>query len=217
MHLCYILGASNAGKTTLIKQLEEAGLSLASIRVGEEMRKRHPPSFFQGQGAPEKTRKEAWEVFSSGFLQHAGSVDYILVDGQPRRIEETEQLIGTEARIGAWALAEIPRTFIYLHADQQTLVGRCCERFQVSPGIQDLLTAGKWSPADLLRSAGQALDDQLISSDVYYNICRVVNDPIALLPILLRLYRGGEIFRQLDSTDEGLFDSALSFLLTLRT
>lgn len=119
-----LMGVTCTGKTTIVDKLLEVsdkeGGWLRAVRVGAEMRKRHPPEFFKGFAAMEETEKEVWEIFDKQY--NAALIDphcqAIIIDGQPRMASQVHQL----RRRVAFS------HYIMLHADTATLEERARNR-----------------------------------------------------------------------------------------
>lgn len=71
------------------------------------MRKRHPPEYFKGQAAPRHTQEEAWRLFMEGYESALSWAEIIVVDGQPRSLDQNEKIC---------ALSGVHKQFIFLHA-----------------------------------------------------------------------------------------------------
>lgn len=67
MSLIFVIGATNAGKSTLISAAKEVGCG--TVEVGKMMRAKYPPEYFQGQAAPTKTQGEAMQMMMDGIEQ----------------------------------------------------------------------------------------------------------------------------------------------------
>ena len=87
--ITYVLGTTCVGKSTLIEKAAEYSKDVHIIQVGKELRRRHPPEYFQGKGAMDFTEHEVEEIFSEEVHKAAmlGKCE-ILVDGNPRSIEQ---------------------------------------------------------------------------------------------------------------------------------
>lgn len=95
MKIFYVLGTTCSGKTTLIELAQQRfPETIGVIEVGKALRQKYPPSYFDGQGAPEKTELEALEIFESQ-LQANRHKRVVFVSGQPRRISQIQPTIGT--------------------------------------------------------------------------------------------------------------------------
>lgn len=83
--IIYLMGVTCSGKTTLVDDfLSDPFGNVGAVQVGKEMRRRYPPEYFQGSGAPGHTEDEARRIFEEQ-LKAAEGKKLILVDGQPRR------------------------------------------------------------------------------------------------------------------------------------
>lgn len=84
----FVLGPTNAGKSTLLKTVKELfPQRVGLVEVGKEMRRRHPPEFFQGSAAPEHCEQEALSIFHEQMVE-ATKHEFVFVDGQPRRVSQ---------------------------------------------------------------------------------------------------------------------------------
>ena len=90
--IIYMMGVTNAGKTTLIDKLVEQDSRIGAVQVGKEFRRRYPPGHFAGQGAPDHTEEEALRIYSE-LLDLAKDKQIVLVDGQPRRMSQVPLVI----------------------------------------------------------------------------------------------------------------------------
>jgi hypothetical protein len=98
MNLIFVIGATNAGKSTLIEAAKHLGHG--TVEVGKAMRAKHPPEYFQGSAAPEHTEIEAWQCLLDGIAASnlAHSIKYApfggerrafcFIDGQPRSLKQ---------------------------------------------------------------------------------------------------------------------------------
>lgn len=98
MNLIFVIGATNAGKSTLIEAAKHLGHG--TVEVGKAMRAKHPPEYFNGQAAPEHTEIEAWNCLLEGLgaaqlahtVKHAlfsgERPGYCFIDGQPRSLKQ---------------------------------------------------------------------------------------------------------------------------------
>lgn len=88
-----LMGPTCSGKSTFIQSLLTTNPdTIGAIEVGKEMRRRHPPEYFNGLGAMEHTEKEVWDIFEEQFEANRGK-RIILVDGQPRLPSQVDKLI----------------------------------------------------------------------------------------------------------------------------
>lgn len=116
MNLIFVIGATNAGKSTLIEAAKHLGHG--TVEVGKAMRAKHPPEYFKGSGAPEHTEIEAWQCMldemlladqvrlpdgsgwqplpdgswvnhvTGAFRFGAGAPRFCFIDGQPRSLRQ---------------------------------------------------------------------------------------------------------------------------------
>ena len=89
--ILHVLGNTGVGKTTVMDLVCQRNPGLAfGISVGRELRKRYPPSYFEGQATPQKTELEAMQIYREFVNFHStpeSSARLILVDGQPRKLK----------------------------------------------------------------------------------------------------------------------------------
>jgi adenylate kinase family enzyme len=129
MRVQYVMGPTNAGKSTLIDALVPPeplapGMKyfpssrypgVGAIRVGKLLRAKYGEAYFQGQGALQTTEAEATSMVEEGVrAAHADGKRLVLVDGQPRTKFQLD-----------WVLAfrdgrSVPHTahFLFLHASR---------------------------------------------------------------------------------------------------
>jgi len=123
-----VIGVTNAGKSTLMDHMRSVD-GCACIEIGKEMRRRHPPEYFQGLGAMAETEQEVWEIFDE---QHSDALHrgapLVLIDGQPRLESQVLQL---RIRVGKYRLLQ-------LHAPHDELRRRAEARDGASPGALQL-------------------------------------------------------------------------------
>ena len=105
MNLIFVIGPTNAGKSTLIEAAKHLGHG--TVEVGKAMRKKHPPEYFAGQAAPDHTEIEAWQCMldemeiarmgcdpltEQGAVAHlsgrAVGKQFCFIDGQPRSLKQ---------------------------------------------------------------------------------------------------------------------------------
>lgn len=105
----FVIGATNTGKSFLLDSVRRHP-DCGVIEVGKEMRRRYPPSHFQGQAAPAHTAEEAWQVYLDGMTENAKKA-LIWCDGQPRDLIRTERILALNPE-------KYPRLFIHLWASK---------------------------------------------------------------------------------------------------
>ena len=122
--IVFVLGATNCGKSTLLSyaktiQTSEGVCPYGFVEVGKMMRAKYPPDFFDGNGAPAHTQKEAWKMFLDGFhTERDAGKDIIFVDGQPRNMEQYK-----------WACAlSYSMCYAHLFASYEVKKARAMER-----------------------------------------------------------------------------------------
>jgi len=120
MHLISVMGVTNTGKSTLLAEaakIERVGL----IEVGKELRRRHPPEYFNGFAAMKHTEDEVWEIFGEQYdAAKSAGCSVVLADGQPRIIEQVGRIVGYDLGSGF--------SVLHLYASRETLTQRARER-----------------------------------------------------------------------------------------
>lgn len=81
--IVFVLGETNAGKSTLIDRMEKSGFYYA-VLIGRILRAKYPPEYFEGQAAPAKTDTDAWSIMVEEINKAHNSCKTPVVDGQPR-------------------------------------------------------------------------------------------------------------------------------------
>ena len=121
-NILHLMGPTCAGKSTLIsRMLVIAPELVGAVEVGKMMRAKYldpksphyQPDFFKGQAAPTHTQAEAWQMYVDGVkAQIAAKKRIILVDGQPRDIQQARDVVG---------LWKSPHraSYLMIHADQE--------------------------------------------------------------------------------------------------
>lgn len=140
LRLFCIMGPTCAGKSTLLQQVQERqNESVGVVEVGKVLRDKYPPSYFEGQGAPKKTREEAWDICVSGIVHNwlAGR-HQILIDGQPRSLDQVHQMAGIlthlRRRLDADQMPHnVDITYIYLYCHEEVSMMRASKRDGNSP------------------------------------------------------------------------------------
>jgi shikimate kinase len=93
MKVFFLIGITCSGKTTILNQMKQRHPdAIGLVQVGKEMRRRHPPEYFDGLGAMPKTEDEAWTIFEEQLKKCAG-YRYVLVDGQPRMASQVQRCL----------------------------------------------------------------------------------------------------------------------------
>lgn len=87
-----IMGATGSGKSTFLHKAREL-IGAHTVEVGKMLRAKYPPEYFEGSAAPTKTAKEAWNMCVQGIK--AGKDKIILVDGQPRDVQQARNMMKT--------------------------------------------------------------------------------------------------------------------------
>lgn len=94
--ILHLMGPSCAGKSTLIKRLLALEpQKIGAVEVGKILTAKYGEAYFKGQAAPEKTQKEAWDIYTESVEEFAKQGKrLILVDGQPRDLLQAQQVEG---------------------------------------------------------------------------------------------------------------------------
>lgn len=125
----YVLGTTCSGKDFLIETaIQKYPDIFGAVQVGKEFRKRYPPEYFKGSGAPDHTEKEALEIFVN---QHDAAVvagkKIILVSAQPRRPSQVEPV-----------MRKAPGEILWLFADEEETMRRMARRFKDDQASMEL-------------------------------------------------------------------------------
>jgi len=100
-HLVFVIGPTNAGKGTFLDAAKRWDDRVGLVEVGKMMRAKYldpksphyDPDHFKGQAAPKHTAVEAWQMMLDGIRNNEeNGKSVILVDGQPRDIEQCERI-----------------------------------------------------------------------------------------------------------------------------
>jgi predicted kinase len=90
-----IMGACYTGTTTLLAKCKQEEPSLFGlVEVGKLLRAKYGEDHFKGQAAPDHTEQEAWDLGEremNARIREGHKV--ILVDGQPRRINQFQKMV----------------------------------------------------------------------------------------------------------------------------
>lgn len=118
MKFFYLVGVTNSGKDYFAQRaLEKAPSLIGMTNVGQIFRQRYPASHFKGQGAPQNTEEEAFQIFCSEVKRVREEGKRIcLVNGQPRRVSQVDRVM--------YANSEV----IWFHEDDDVLVERAKQR-----------------------------------------------------------------------------------------
>lgn len=132
--IVHLMGMTGAGKSTLIRRLcQFEPEKVGAIEVGRMLRAKYGEAYFNGQAAPKHTQGEAWDMYVAGVnALVAQKKQLILVDGQPRDIQQARDVEGL------WKYPH--RTdFVLLHADHETRLDRVKERAKTADNPTDHL------------------------------------------------------------------------------
>jgi len=144
----YVIGITCAGKDFFIESaLRKYPDVFGACQVGKEFRKRYPPEYFQGQGAPEHTEREAMEIFKGQMTaaDDAGK-KIVLVSGQPRRPSQVELCLNYK-----WG------EVIWVHASDEIILLRIRDRFRDDPAGYNL-------------AIQRVINDKIMYYDVLYEL-----------------------------------------------
>lgn len=102
---------------------------MGTIEVGEEMRRRHPPEYFNGLGAPEHCEREALEIFHQQLeATLAQKKDTILCSGQPRRVSQIDHTRAVRHKY------DLQLVYVVMNPPEEVLLARLQHRFE--PGSE---------------------------------------------------------------------------------
>ncbi len=124
--LVCLSGITCSGKDTIAEMLAEMDQGIGLIQIGKEMRKRHPPEFFQGLGAMSSTEDEVKEIFKEQYEAHSDK-HTIICAGFPRVAYQYEFITQFE-----------DRAFIYIYSDEYDYLDRLDVRFKDNPSGREL-------------------------------------------------------------------------------
>lgn len=117
--IAHLMGPTCAGKSTLINRLLLIAPELVgAVEVGKMLRAKYGEAYFKGQAAPTHTQGEAWQMYQDGVqAMIAAKKRLILVDGQPRDIQQARDIVGL------WH-APHRAEFLLIHADHEVREAR---------------------------------------------------------------------------------------------
>lgn len=141
MQVIFLLGMTNAGKSTFIEGLKPYQ-HIGAVEVGKLLRAKYPPSYFEGSMAPAKTAVEAMAMCQAGITEAAATGrKFCIVDGQPRDIPQAKMLPAAYPSAWYWCL----------HAPRAVRLARAVNRDPgtIPPEIRQRIIDGKLSPAEL--------------------------------------------------------------------
>jgi adenylate kinase family enzyme len=124
-----LVGVTNVGKTTLLDYLRQrAGYGF--IEIGKEMRRRYPPSHFQGLGAMKATEDEVWQIFDEQYAAAcaAGAV-IIISDGQPRMVDQVHTM---HRKVGDFHVLQLHAPFEVIEERAEKRDGHDPEKFDLT-------------------------------------------------------------------------------------
>ena len=130
--LIYLLGATNAGKSTFLQRALAAVPRAHEVEVGKMMRAKYldpasphyQPDYFKGQAAPDHTEAEAWQMMLDGIAAAPEGTEMILIDGQPRSVKQA---------VAAATMPGHERMFLHLWAPRHVRQARAEARDKDSP------------------------------------------------------------------------------------
>lgn len=130
--IVFVMGATCSGKTTLIEKADEYFADTATtLCVGKILRKKHPPEYFEGSGAPEKTTQDVLDIFDKGVSDFKDSTySMLLVDGMPRQDCQIQRVAELESHFHI--------VFVYLYCPDKERELRLSERFKKGTSGHDL-------------------------------------------------------------------------------
>lgn len=126
--LLYVIGVTCSGKGYFIEStMREHSELFAAVQVGKEFRRRYPPDYFQGSGAPAHAEQEAHDIFYEQLdAAKATGKPIILIDGQPRRLSQVQ------------LVRDNPGSVLWFHSDELVVRERLALRFPDDEASRDL-------------------------------------------------------------------------------
>lgn len=131
--LIFVIGPTNAGKGSLLAAAHRRSPGrVGLVEVGKMMRAKYldpasphyDPDHFKGQAAPKHTAEEAWQMMVDGLKANsAEGKSVILVDGQPRDIEQAERIHHKYELGYDWNVA-----FAHIYAPESLRLERALQR-----------------------------------------------------------------------------------------
>lgn len=94
-HLFFIIGPTNAGKTTFMDTVkEEKKEKVHLVEVGRILRGMFPPEYFKGHANPAHTAQLAWDLMKEHVQKGVDAgASYVFVSGQPRDVRQAKDVI----------------------------------------------------------------------------------------------------------------------------
>lgn len=132
--LLFVIGPTNAGKSTFLQKAKAAWPEVGLVEVGKMMRAKYPPEHFQGQAAPAHTQVEALQMMMDGIkAAEAAGCPMALIDGQPRDMDQLKLILGMRDK---YMIA-----FLHLWAPLEERERRARERDKDNPAKLELSLA----------------------------------------------------------------------------
>lgn len=140
-YIISVIGPTCSGKTTFIRFCKDKRPDLFdSVNVGQKLRAKYPPSYFEGKDSLPKTEPEVREIFERGVSEFVeGEASILLVDGQPR---STSQIDFLEECLDKYDIAHV--AFIWIDCDDDVRESRGSRRDK-DPEVKALFDARKVS------------------------------------------------------------------------
>lgn len=103
----FIIGTTCVGKDYLIETACTKYPHLfGAVQVGKELRRRHPPEYFQGLGCAPACYDEALDIYREQWkLNQMIGKKYILVSGQPREMSQVQPVLDFAKGTVVWMFA----------------------------------------------------------------------------------------------------------------
>ena len=120
MKVIYVWGSTCVGKSTLMQKAKDYSSKVGLCEVGKEFRKKYPPEYFRGQGAPAHTQDEALDILKE-FYEKYKEKKFLLVDGQPRDESQLDTILDL--------FQDHEQNVWWLFADKHDIRSRIWERF----------------------------------------------------------------------------------------
>jgi len=161
--VAFVMGGTCAGKSTLLAYAKRtAPERVGLVEVGKLLRAKYPPDYFDGEAAPKHTQKEAWELFLSKTAERMRNpeIDLILVDGQPRDVDQACGIIG----LNFDSYRPVWKRFLYLYAPRDIQEERAAARHLSHSTAGDLKERSAYDLAmDRIENDRRAYCDVLVT------------------------------------------------------
>ena len=131
--ILHLLGCNSVGKTTIMRAFCNFEFeNVAAVSVGQLLRAKYPPEYFQGQMAPEHTEQEALQLYCDFVTNSiANGKKLIVIDGQPRSISQIDGVHNFPGN-------KITHKYVLIHADYKLREARVVKRDEQNQSALDL-------------------------------------------------------------------------------